>query len=161
MHPSVKRKLQQYYQESNYRLYALLGRDFNWCDQESRTAAASASVAGPAAVTAKLAAAAAAAAPPSYEIAVEMPPFLAAESSDASTSSSSSSSLHEAKANTASGAKAPMAQAAKDALRLVAEAAQGNTGGSDAGKGLVRARASTEGSLDGGIKAVPAHLGLV
>ncbi|GAB4823377.1 hypothetical protein N2152v2_010423 [Parachlorella kessleri] len=154
MHPSVKRKLQQYYQESNYRLYALLGRDFNWCDPESRAAAAAA---GPAAVTAKIAAAAAA--PPSYEVAVEMPALLAAESSSASTSSSatsSSSSSHEAEERAASGAKASLAQAAKDALRLVAESAKGNTGSSDAGKGLVLGRASSEGSLDGGIKAVPA-----
>lgn len=35
MHPSVKRKLAGYFAEPNERLYALLGRDFGWGDQES------------------------------------------------------------------------------------------------------------------------------
>ena len=35
MHPSVKRKLQQYYAQANLRLYSLLGTDFSWADPEA------------------------------------------------------------------------------------------------------------------------------
>ena len=38
IHPSVRRRLQRYYQDSNQRLYALLGRDFHWCDPEAGSA---------------------------------------------------------------------------------------------------------------------------
>ncbi|KAK9823980.1 hypothetical protein WJX72_006752 [[Myrmecia] bisecta] len=34
MHPSVRQRLQEVFQDSNSRLYALLGRDFHWADVE-------------------------------------------------------------------------------------------------------------------------------
>ena len=35
MHPTVKAKLREYYRESNQRLYQMLGRDFQWDEDET------------------------------------------------------------------------------------------------------------------------------
>lgn len=34
MHPSVKRKLAEYFRDYNYKLYSMLGRDFGWCEED-------------------------------------------------------------------------------------------------------------------------------
>ncbi len=135
MHPSVKRKLQQYYMESNCRLYSLLGRDFHWCDPEAPQALAS-----------------------EPHAPVEATAVVAAEASASSSSSGrrrSSSVQEEGGCTSSSGGsgagKARSAAQGKGTVDLFE--AIGVAGGR---KGGIPCRLSSEGSLDGGIKSVPA-----
>jgi hypothetical protein len=127
MHPSVKRKLQLYYQEPSYRLYSLLGRDFHWTDPEA------------AAHGAVEAAAVAAEASSSSSVGHE-----GGSSSRGADGSSGSSSSGTEKAERVKGAVVDLFEA---------------TGVAAGSK--VRGRVSSEGSLDGGIKAVPAAMAAV